>query len=318
MLHQGARGGGEREAEAAGRGEVAGEGHDDLRRQRDAGRFDRHQEACNYPHLSTPNQRLAGFVQIVSICAELFEGPPCQVTLSGSNIDRSRNYSGPCGWSEMWVIASLPTARPAASSARPPSAPRRSRRSSSIRASISPPRIDRQGPPAWATTPKAAVGAPSCAPTARASAPTSTGDAASGTGARSGRSTRSSATSVVGSRPAGRAATASPPGSVTPISPSSARALSAVTTRPGRQTKPVEPERPERTETRAGATPATARASAADRSCNGAERLGSVTGGLLAISDPKVLPGERPSYCPGGQGPRDRRPLRRTASRTTL
>src|SRR3954452_16608250 len=28
---------------------------------------------CNYPHLSTPNQRLAGFVQIVSICAELFE-----------------------------------------------------------------------------------------------------------------------------------------------------------------------------------------------------------------------------------------------------
>src|SRR4051812_49852335 len=63
---------------------------------------------CNYPHLSTPNQRLAGFVQIVSICAELFEGPPRQVTLSGSNIDRSRNYSGPCGWSEMWVIASHP------------------------------------------------------------------------------------------------------------------------------------------------------------------------------------------------------------------
>src|SRR3954452_16737104 len=66
--------------------------------------------SCNYPHLSTPNQRLARFVQIVSICAELFEGPPRQVTLSGSNIDRSRNYSGPCGWSEMWVIArSLPT-----------------------------------------------------------------------------------------------------------------------------------------------------------------------------------------------------------------
>src|SRR5690242_8621122 len=61
---------------------------------------------CNYPHLSTPNQCLAGFVQIVSLCAELFEGPPRQATLSGSNIDRSRNYNGPCGWSEMWVIAS--------------------------------------------------------------------------------------------------------------------------------------------------------------------------------------------------------------------
>src|SRR5947199_9602377 len=64
-------------------------------------------KACNYPHLSTPNQRLAGFVQIVSLCAELFEGPPRQVTLSGSNIDRSRNYNGPCGWSEMWVIVSF-------------------------------------------------------------------------------------------------------------------------------------------------------------------------------------------------------------------
>src|SRR5689334_16277581 len=62
--------------------------------------------ACNYPHLSTPNQCLAGFVQIVSLCAELFEGSPRQATLSGSNIDRSRNYNGPCGWSEMWVIAS--------------------------------------------------------------------------------------------------------------------------------------------------------------------------------------------------------------------
>src|SRR3954470_10382208 len=62
---------------------------------------------CNYPHLSTPNQCLAGFVQIVSLCAELFEGSPHQATLSGSNIDRSRNYNGPCGWSEMWVIASL-------------------------------------------------------------------------------------------------------------------------------------------------------------------------------------------------------------------
>src|SRR3954447_14386589 len=53
-----------------------------------------------------PNQCLAGFVQIVTLCAELFEGPPRQATLSGSNIDRSRNYNGPCGWSEMWVIVS--------------------------------------------------------------------------------------------------------------------------------------------------------------------------------------------------------------------
>src|SRR4051794_36212209 len=78
----------------------------------------RYFRTCNYPHLSTPNQRLAGFVQIVSICAELFEGPPRQVTLLGSNIDRSRNYSGPCGWSEMWVIASGTGRLPSISSAR--------------------------------------------------------------------------------------------------------------------------------------------------------------------------------------------------------
>src|SRR4051794_40173529 len=65
----------------------------------------RYPRPCNYPHLSKPNQGLAGFAQIVSLCAELFEGPPRQATLSGSNIDRSRNYNGPCGWSEMWVIA---------------------------------------------------------------------------------------------------------------------------------------------------------------------------------------------------------------------
>jgi hypothetical protein len=64
-------------------------------------------DTCNYPHLSTQNQCLAGFVQIVSLCDELFEGPPRQVILLGSNIDRSRNYNGPYGWSEMWVIASV-------------------------------------------------------------------------------------------------------------------------------------------------------------------------------------------------------------------
>ena len=69
----------------------------------------------------------------------------------------------------------MPIARPAASKARPPSALRRKRRSSSIRASISPPRKDRQGPAERDTTPSAAVGAPSSAPTAMASAPTADG-----------------------------------------------------------------------------------------------------------------------------------------------
>jgi hypothetical protein len=32
----------------------------------------------NYPHLSTLNQSFAGFLQIMSLCAELFEGPPRQ------------------------------------------------------------------------------------------------------------------------------------------------------------------------------------------------------------------------------------------------
>src|SRR3954466_5148691 len=41
----------------------------------------------------------------VSFCAEPFECPPFRVILSGSNIDRGRNYNCPCGWSKMWVIA---------------------------------------------------------------------------------------------------------------------------------------------------------------------------------------------------------------------
>src|SRR5215218_2313499 len=41
----------------------------------------------------------------VSFCAEPFEGAPFRVILSGSNIDRGRNYNCPCGWSKMWVIA---------------------------------------------------------------------------------------------------------------------------------------------------------------------------------------------------------------------
>src|SRR3954467_15946321 len=34
----------------------------------------------------------------VSFCAEPFEGAPFRVILSGSNIDRGRNYNCPCGW----------------------------------------------------------------------------------------------------------------------------------------------------------------------------------------------------------------------------
>jgi hypothetical protein len=52
----------------------------------------------------------------------------------------------------------LPIARPAGSMASPPSALRRKRRSSSIRASISPPRKERQGPSERYNTPSAAVG----------------------------------------------------------------------------------------------------------------------------------------------------------------
>jgi hypothetical protein len=54
--------------------------------------------ACNYPHLSTSDQCFAGLLKVVFPCAELFEGPPLRVTLSGPNIDRSRSYNGPCGY----------------------------------------------------------------------------------------------------------------------------------------------------------------------------------------------------------------------------
>ncbi len=85
------------------------------------------------------------------------------------------------------------------------------------------------------------------------------------TGCRSPRSTRNSATSVVGSRPASCAPTISPPGSVTANSPSSDKASSAVTDeRPGRQTKPLDRERCEWTETMPGATLATRPVNAAD------------------------------------------------------
>jgi ABC transporter substrate binding protein len=83
-------------------------------------------------------------------------------------------------WVNAWLI---PAPELAASKARPPSALCRKRRSSSIRASISPPRKERQGPSERDTTPSAAVGAPSSAPIAVARAPTA---ASSGTGPQVG------------------------------------------------------------------------------------------------------------------------------------
>ena len=160
--------------------------------------------------------------------------PRCD-TRNGSRRDDEQRRRGP--------NTVMPIARPAGSRARPPSALRRKRRSSSIRASISPPRKERQGPAERDTTPSAAVGAPSSAPIAMTSAPTGTGAASSGTGRRSERSTRSKATSVLGSRPTSCAGTVSPPESVTANSPSSDKASSAVTMSPGRQTKPLERER---------------------------------------------------------------------------
>ena len=55
----------------------------------------------------------------MSLCAELFEGSPHQVTLSGSNTDRSRNYNGPCRWSEIWVIGKFTGRLPRMRRARP-------------------------------------------------------------------------------------------------------------------------------------------------------------------------------------------------------
>ena len=136
----------------------------------------------------------------------------------------------------------MPIARPAGSMARPPSALRRKRKSSSIRASISPPRKERQGPPSGHHAERggrrAILGAYRYGERADRD-----GCCPSGTGRRSERSTRSKATSVVGSRPTSCAGTVSPLDSVTANSPSSDKASSAVTMSPGRQTKPLERER---------------------------------------------------------------------------
>ena len=50
------------------------------------------------------NTLLAFPARSVLLCWVVWRPPP-RLTLSSSNIDRSRNYNRPCGWSEMWVIA---------------------------------------------------------------------------------------------------------------------------------------------------------------------------------------------------------------------
>src|SRR4051794_25216782 len=67
---------------------------------------DAHQLAITHIFPCSINGLLAS-LKGVSFCAEPFEGTPFRVILSGSNIDRGRNYNCPCGWSKMWVIARL-------------------------------------------------------------------------------------------------------------------------------------------------------------------------------------------------------------------
>jgi hypothetical protein len=161
----------------------------------------------------------------------------------------------------------MPKACPVELTARPPSAVDRRRLSSSTRPSISPPRIDCQGPPLTETNPRAAVGAPPSAPKARTRAPGEGMVAAMATGCKSGRSTLSKAIAVLGSRPTGLATVLSPPGSITRTSPSSASPSSEVTISPARQTKPDACMRWEMTETRLGANPSTMPSSAVETPC---------------------------------------------------
>src|SRR5262245_44422749 len=158
----------------------------------------------------------------------------------------------------------MPKAWPALLSARPPSVVLRKRASSSMRASISPPRIECQGPLSSETKPSPAVAVPASAPTATTRAPGEGMAAAMATGRNSERSTLSNATAVLGSRPMTSAAMVSPPASVTRTSPSSANPSSEVTMRPARQTKPEACIRSELTETRLAAWPATILSSAVE------------------------------------------------------
>ena len=113
------------------------------------------------------------------------------------------------------------------------------------------------------TIPSAALGASRLVATTTDSAPRAGTVAASLTGAML-VSARSSAISVVWSRPTMVAVAVLPSARTIWTSPSSASASSAVTIRPGFQTKPVERERCECTETTDGAVRATTSASADD------------------------------------------------------
>ena len=173
----------------------------------------------------------------------------------------------------------MPKASPDASSARPPCWLERKRTSSSIRASMSPPRKERQLLPDSDTMPSAALGASRLVATTTDNAPRGGTIVASLTGAIA-VSARSSAISVVWSRPAIVAAAVLPSGRPISTSPSSASASSAVTIRPGFQTKPVARERCECTATTEGAVRATTSASADDSEVRGVE---SVMGGSCKL-----------------------------------
>src|SRR4051812_20895937 len=183
----------------------------------------------------------------------------------------------------------MPKASPEASSARPPSWLGRRRMSSSIRASMSPPRRERQLLPDSDTMPSAALGASRLVAITTDNVPSDGTVAASLTGATAA-SVRSSATSVVWSRPTIAAATRLPSGRPTSTSPSSASASSAVTIRPGFQTKPVERERCECTVTMDGAVRDTTSASADDSEVRGVE---SVMAGSCKLSSIWDVAGDR-------------------------
>ncbi len=179
----------------------------------------------------------------------------------------------------------IPNAWPAASRARPPSLARASAASSSMRASMTPPRKLRHWAPTNDTTPRPALAAPSRAPTTRASAPVIGAAAVGGALGRSVRSTRNRATSVDGSRPTTWAEPEAPSWAMTVSSPSSGIASSAATMRPGRQEKPVERARADRIETRLGETSRTIAASAADKPGRREEADWSDMGGSFPLKD---------------------------------
>ena len=139
----------------------------------------------------------------------------------------------------------MPSTRPSLSTTRPPSERWLSRMSRRIRLSIFPPRMLCQGPPATDTIPRFATTPSSPRPRARTIWPTRAASLIV-TRAGSGRLSlrRSTATSVVGSRPANCAETALPAAAITEMSSSASSASLAVTTTPGFQTNPLATKRP--------------------------------------------------------------------------